>query len=181
MDSESRIPDHSEITMTADRDQPEERSAWFETGLTRREFLEAAAAAAVFAGIGGQAHAAETRNGIPYRTLGRTVEKVSVVGIGGSHIGVQAEEQESIRIIRTALDSGINFLDNSWDYHGGASEERMGRALAGGYRERAFLMTKIDAFQRFLEHRLEPLEQARRTVEQAQEDSHDPVLPSSSE
>ncbi len=144
MDSESRIPDHSEITMTADRDQPEERSAWFETGLTRREFLEAAAAAAVFAGIGGQAHAAETRNGIPYRTLGRTVEKVSVVGIGGSHIGVQAEEQESIRIIRTALDSGINFLDNSWDYNGGQSEIRMGKALQDGYRQKAFLMTKLD-------------------------------------
>jgi predicted aldo/keto reductase-like oxidoreductase len=57
---------------------------------------------------------------------------------------VQKDEQESIRIIRTALDGGINFLDNCWDYNGGESEVRMGKALRDGYRQRAFLMTKID-------------------------------------
>jgi aryl-alcohol dehydrogenase-like predicted oxidoreductase len=63
---------------------------------------------------------------------------------GGSHIGRQKDEKESIEIIRAALDRGINFLDNSWDYNGGASEERMGKALRDGYRKKAFLMTKFD-------------------------------------
>ncbi len=85
------------------------------------------------------------RNGIPYRTLGNTGEKVSSVGLGGYHIGMQSDEQDSIRIIRTALDEGINFLDNCWDYNGGTSEIRMGKALQDGYRQKAFLMTKIDS------------------------------------
>lgn len=82
--------------------------------------------------------------GIPYRALGRTGETVSLVGIGGAHIGRAASEQEGIRIVRTALDRGINFLDNSWDYNDGKSEEWMGKALRDGYRRKAFLMTKID-------------------------------------
>jgi aryl-alcohol dehydrogenase-like predicted oxidoreductase len=76
--------------------------------------------------------------------LGHTGEKVSVVGLGGYHLGKQADPQESIRIIRTGLDEGINFLDNCWDYNGGESEIRMGSALRDGYRQKAFLMTKID-------------------------------------
>ena len=88
--------------------------------------------------------AAENRNGIPYRALGHTGEKVSIIGLGGYHIGMQSDEQESIRIIRTAIDGGINFLDNCWDYNDGASEIRMGKALRDGYRRKAFLMTKID-------------------------------------
>jgi predicted aldo/keto reductase-like oxidoreductase len=83
-------------------------------------------------------------NGVPYRRLGSTGEMVSLVGVGGYHLGRQADEQETIRIVRTALDNGINFLDNSWDYNGGASEIRMGKALRDGYRDKAFLMTKID-------------------------------------
>jgi len=86
----------------------------------------------------------DVRNGIPYRRLGRTGEMVSLVGLGGYHLGRQADEQETIRIVRMAVDHGINFLDNCWDYNGGASEIRMGKALRDGYRERAFLMTKID-------------------------------------
>src|ERR1044071_4557670 len=86
----------------------------------------------------------DTRNGIPYRRLGRTREMVSLIGVGGYHLGRQADEQETIRIVRTALDNGINFLDNCWDYNGGASELRMGKALRDGYRDKAFLMTKID-------------------------------------
>jgi len=86
----------------------------------------------------------EVRNGIPYRRLGRTGEMVSLIGIGGYHLGRQADEEETIRIVRTALDNGINFLDNCWDYNGGASELRMGKALRDGYRDQAFLMTKID-------------------------------------
>src|SRR3989442_8263028 len=69
---------------------------------------------------------------------------VSAIGVGGYHLGRQADEQETIRIVRTALDNGINFLDNCWDYNGGASELRMGKALRDGYRDQAFLMTKID-------------------------------------
>ncbi len=66
------------------------------------------------------------------------------MGLGGAHIGRQHDEQESIRIIRTAIDSGINFMDNCWDYNDGRSEERMGKALRDGYRQKVFLMTKID-------------------------------------
>jgi aryl-alcohol dehydrogenase-like predicted oxidoreductase len=83
-------------------------------------------------------------NGLPYRTLGRTGEKVSLIGLGGYHVGSQSDPEESIRIIRTGIDAGINFLDNCWDYNGGESEVRMGKALRDGYRQKAFLMTKID-------------------------------------
>src|SRR5437870_3787683 len=80
-----------------------------------------------------------------YRSLGSTGEKVSAIGLGGWHHGLKnVDEQLAIRIVRTALDRGINFLDNCWDYNEGASEIRMGKALRDGYREKAFLMTKID-------------------------------------
>jgi len=85
-----------------------------------------------------------SKSGMPYRALGSTGEEVSVVGLGGAHIGMQRNENDSIRIIRTAIDNGINFMDNSWDYNGGASEIRMGKALRDGYRSKVFLMTKID-------------------------------------
>jgi aryl-alcohol dehydrogenase-like predicted oxidoreductase len=82
---------------------------------------------------------------IPYRGLGRTGERVSAIGIGGYHLGKPyLAEAESIRIIRTAIDNGVTFFDNSWDYYDGQSERRMGKALRNGYRQRAFLMTKID-------------------------------------
>ena len=79
-----------------------------------------------------------------YRPLGSTGEQVSVLGLGGHHIGRPDDEQEAIRLIRAAIDHGMNFMDNSWDYHEGASEIRMGKALRDGYRAKAFLMTKID-------------------------------------
>jgi predicted aldo/keto reductase-like oxidoreductase len=81
---------------------------------------------------------------MPYRTLGRTGEQVSILGLGGAHIGFQKDENDSIKIIRTAIDNGINFMDNSWDYNNGASEIRMGKALRDGYRNKVLLMTKID-------------------------------------
>jgi predicted aldo/keto reductase-like oxidoreductase len=82
---------------------------------------------------------------MPYRDLGSTGEKVSAIGLGGWHLGLGAvDEQLSIRIVRTAIDRGINFMDNCWDYHEGVSEIRMGKALRDGYREKVFLMTKID-------------------------------------
>jgi aryl-alcohol dehydrogenase-like predicted oxidoreductase len=80
-----------------------------------------------------------------YRILGRTGERVSAIGLGGWHLGFDwLDESLSIRIIREAVDRGINFLDNSWDYNEGASEIRMGKALRDGYRDKVFLMTKID-------------------------------------
>jgi aryl-alcohol dehydrogenase-like predicted oxidoreductase len=80
-----------------------------------------------------------------YRPLGSTGVKVSVIGIGGWHLGLKnVDEQLAIRIVRSAIDRGINFMDNCWDYNEGASEIRMGKALRDGYRGRAFLMTKID-------------------------------------
>ena len=91
-----------------------------------------------------QSPRSESRNGIPYRKLGRTGEKVSLVGLGGYHLGKQTDPQDSIRIIRAGLDEGVNFLDNCWDYNGGESEIRMGNALRDGYRQKAFLMSKID-------------------------------------
>ncbi len=111
---------------------------------TRREFLEIVAATMMTASFG-QKTSAETRDRIPYRTLARSGEKVSAIGIGGYHLGRPGVEAgESIRIVRTALDEGINFLDNCWDYNGGESEIRMGKTLRDGYRQKAFLMTKID-------------------------------------
>jgi predicted aldo/keto reductase-like oxidoreductase len=77
------------------------------------------------------------------RELGKTGERVSIVGVGGYHLGLPGE-QESLRIVRRALDHGMNFLDNCWDYNDGKSEERMGKALRDGYRKKAFLMTKLD-------------------------------------
>ena len=83
--------------------------------------------------------------GMLYRTLGSTGEKVSAIGVGGWHLGLpKVDEQLAIRLVRTAVDRGITFMDNCWDYHEGASEIRMGKALREGYRERVFLMTKID-------------------------------------
>ena len=114
-------------------------------GVTRREFLSTLLTTSLLARVAGpDLWAAGAENGIPYRKLGRAGERVSVVGLGGWHLGIQPEEQESVRIVRTALDSGINFLDNCWDYNHGDSEVRMGKALRDGYRQKAFLMTKID-------------------------------------
>jgi uncharacterized protein len=102
--------------------------------MDRRRFIQAAAATAFTTSLHQRlAHASD--QAIPTRVLGRTGEKVSIVGLGGYHVGMQSDEQESIRIIRTALDAGISFLDNCWDYN---------NALRDGYRSKAFLMTKID-------------------------------------
>ena len=85
---------------------------------------------------------------LPLRRLGKNGAQVSLLGIGGFHLGLAESEAEAIRIVRTAIDSGVTFLDNCWDYHAGESERRMGKALADGYRQGAFLMTKIDGRDR---------------------------------
>jgi aryl-alcohol dehydrogenase-like predicted oxidoreductase len=112
--------------------------------LSRRDFVKLTAAAGIALGAAPSVWPAENQNEIPYRTLGRTGEKISAIGLGGYHIGIPSES-EGIRIIRSAIDRGINFMDNCWDYHDGESEFRMGRALRDGYRAKVFLMTKIDS------------------------------------
>ncbi len=117
-----------------------------DSNFPRREILGALVGASLLpaGGAGSAAAAPTTSGGVPYRTLGRTGERVSAIGLGGYHIGVPKDEQDSVRLIRTAVDEGINFLDNCWDYHDGQSEVRMGRALRDGYRQKVFLMTKFD-------------------------------------
>ncbi|HEX3865920.1 MAG TPA: aldo/keto reductase [Gemmatimonadaceae bacterium] len=80
-----------------------------------------------------------------YRTLGHTGERVSAIGLGGWHLSLPTvDESTALRIVRRAVDEGITFMDNAWDYNGGESEKRMGNALRDGYRDKVFLMTKID-------------------------------------
>ena len=124
--------------------------------MERRKFLKQAAAAAALSGW--KASAALTGaaaltalpitakvNGIGRRKLGRSDVSVSILGIGGFHLGLShVTEADALRVVRSALDEGIDFLDNCWDYNDGVSEERMGKALADGYRKKAFLMTKLD-------------------------------------
>src|SRR5438270_622683 len=74
----------------------------------------------------------------------RNSKRLSAIGLGGYHIGIPKDEQESIRLIRSAIDRGITFMDNCWDYMDGKSEVRMGKALRDGYRQKIFLMTKFD-------------------------------------
>ena len=82
---------------------------------------------------------------MPYRILSSTGERVSAIGLGGWHLGLKhVDKKLAIKIVHAAIDRGINFMDNSWDYNEGESEERMGKALKDGYRDKVFLMTKID-------------------------------------
>jgi uncharacterized protein len=118
--------------------------------MQRRDFLKSATAA----GIASTLPASQAQSTAPskrpespgmiYRELGTTGERVSAIGLGGYHLGKQADADESIRLIHAAIDRGITFLDNCWDYNDGISEVRMGQALRNGYREKVFLMTKMD-------------------------------------
>lgn len=116
------------------------------TTQSRREFLAGSLgstvlAAAVTPALLPTAVGAETRGDMPMRPFGKTGVKVSILGLGGWHIGIQKERAESHRLIRTAMDAGVNFLDNSIDYNDGQSELRMGEAIQGR-RDQVFLMTK---------------------------------------
>ena len=108
--------------------------------MDRRDFFGAAAGMAITAVSKAQTHS----DGMIYRQFGKTGEKVSAIGLGGHHIGRPRDPNDGIRIIRSAIDRGINFMDNCWDYNGGESELRMGVALRDGYRQKVFLMTKFD-------------------------------------
>ena len=118
--------------------------------VSRREFVKMALATGATLAAGPQLWSAETKNEMPLRPLGRTGEKVSAIGLGGYHIGTQWNEGLSTRIIRSAIDRGITFMDNCWDYNDGESEVRMGKALRDGYRQKVFLMTKVDGRTRAL-------------------------------
>jgi uncharacterized protein len=112
---------------------------------SRREFLQASAAGLAVGALGvGEAQA--NTGGVPMRTFGRTKEQVSLIGLGGysSTVPATLSEKQSMRLIQRAVDEGITFMDNAWDYHDGVAEERMGKALAeGGRRDKVFLMTKV--------------------------------------
>jgi uncharacterized protein len=107
---------------------------------SRRDFLAGAMALAATDSLQAQA----TSTGIPTRPLGKTGVRVSLLGLGGHHQGRPKDEKESFRIVHTAVDAGITFMDNAWDYLNGRAEEVMGKALAmDGYRKKVFLMTKV--------------------------------------
>jgi predicted aldo/keto reductase-like oxidoreductase len=121
--------------------------------LNRRIFMEASIAGAALVSCASAADTpqlprpTETRKGdMLYRSFGKTGETVSAIGVGGSHIGQAESDELATRIIRTAIDRGVNFMDNSWDYNNGdgKAELRMGKALRDGYRQKVFLMTKVD-------------------------------------
>ncbi len=111
--------------------------------MDRRQALNLIGAAGLATLARGQSGETAQSNGMIYRKLGSTGERVSAIGLGGAHIG-RPSEDEAIRIVRSALDRGIIFLDNCWDYSNGMCEVRMGKALRDGYRQKAFLMTKFD-------------------------------------
>ncbi len=111
--------------------------------MDRRQALNLIGAAGVAALAPAQSASPADSNGMIYRKLGSTNERVSAIGLGGAHLGPPTES-EAIRIVRSALDRGITFLDNCWDYGDGTCEIRMGKALRDGYRQKAFLMTKFD-------------------------------------
>lgn len=124
-----------------------------EVFMERRDFIKTAGAAGMAAALPVRAQTAAPHAGVVnrphspemiYRELGTTGEVVSAIGMGGSHLGQQSDPQESIRLIHAGVDAGITFLDNCWDYHDGISEVRMGQALRNGYRQKVFLMTKMD-------------------------------------
>ncbi len=102
---------------------------------------------------------------IPTRPFGTTGEQVSLLGLGGAHIGGKPSEAEGIRIIHEAIDAGVTFLDNAWEYNDRESERRMGKALAeDGYRSKVFLMTKDCAHDRVASHSMEKLEESLRAL-----------------
>jgi predicted aldo/keto reductase-like oxidoreductase len=112
---------------------------------TRREFLQTTLAGAAALGIAaaGKAGAADDSKGLPTRELGKTGVRVSILCLGGWHVGAVKDKKEAVKIMHAAVDNGLTFFDNAWDYHDGGSEEVMGEALSqGGYRDKVFLMTK---------------------------------------
>lgn len=111
---------------------------------SRRDFFRGLFGTAVTAAMAQSVLAQRSSgDGIPTARLGRTNEQVSIICLGGWHIGAVEDKKEAHRIMHRAIDEGVNFFDNAWDYHDGGSEEVMGDALAsGGRRKKVFVMTK---------------------------------------
>ncbi len=110
--------------------------------VTRREFLQSTACGLCATGLLSQAWASSSADGVPTRPLGATGVQISMLGLGGHHAGRGRDADKAVRLIRKAIDMGVTFLDNAWEYHDGRAEEFMGKALLDGYRAKAFLMTK---------------------------------------
>jgi aryl-alcohol dehydrogenase-like predicted oxidoreductase len=138
---------------------------------TRRQIMAAAAAGAtlslserVRADPKALAAPALAGAGVPKRPLGKTGVEVSILGLGGAHLGSVRSADEAVRIVHEAIDAGVTFMDNAWEYHDGKSEEIMGRALAGGYRDRAFVMTKVCTHGRGADVAMKQLEDSLRRL-----------------
>ena len=137
---------------------------------TRRQFLAlGAAGASLSVPLSAQAAPPQQVGSaalgpVPRRALGSTGAHVSIVGIGGSHLGDVRDPNEAIAIVHRALDGGINFFDNAWEYHDGKSEEILGRALQGGRRDKAFLMTKVCTHGRKADVAMSQLEESLRRL-----------------
>ena len=119
-----------------------------DTSRSRRRFLnDAVNTSAAFAialpdlGFAGRQNAGT--GSVPKRKFGRHPDQVSILGVGGHHLGNAATVQDATAIVHEAVDNGINFCDNAWEYNNHRSEEWLGAALAGGYRDKLFLMTKV--------------------------------------
>src|SRR5580658_4171179 len=124
----------------------------------RRTFLQAAAL-----GTGTMAFS-QSQAQVPRRRMGRTGLEVSCIGLGGYHLGTIPEQQTIDRIVHEAIDAGVNFFDNAWEYHDGKSEEVLGRALRGGLRDRAFIMTKVCTHGRKADVAMQQLEDSLRRL-----------------
>lgn len=136
--------------------------------MNRRSFLQRLGLLGVGVAAGGCAlaeePAAETRltsqeGEMPMRQLGRTKEKVSLLCVGGFHLGLLPTEEEAVRLVREAVDAGVNFMDNAWDYHAGKSERWMGKGIKG-IRDKVFLMTKTLSGDRSYESGMRQLEES---------------------
>src|SRR5712664_3074527 len=139
-------------------------------GFTRRSFVKGSAAAVTASFVIGRA-TAESGSGqsasaeeVPRRPLGKTGAQVSCMGVGGYHLGSIKEDKESTDLVARALDAGVNFFDNCWEYHDGVSEERLGAALKGK-RNKAFVMTKVCTHGRGKDVAMKQLEESLRRLQ----------------
>ena len=141
-----------------------------EKGVTRRTFVKGAAVLTASAlvnpslGLAGQPSQTGGPDQVPQRQLGKTGVQVSALGVGGYHLGSTKDQQEANEIVARALDAGINFFDNCWDYHDGLSEERLGVALKGK-RDQAFVMTKVCTHGRGKDVAMQQLEESLRRLQ----------------
>src|SRR4029077_7107517 len=141
-------------------------------GATRRQFMQSAGMLGAAVGLGAGAPGASAATGgaetgpgeIPRRALGRTEVKVSAIGVGGHHLGDLPTVDDAVRLVHEAVDAGITFFDNCWEYYNGKTENWLGQALQGR-RDKVFLMTKVCTHGRSGQLALEMLEQSLRRLQ----------------